>query len=154
MAVSPQCPAGRYWTELVEPLEALAEHALATLPVDPDRFYLTGISMGGFGTWHLAVRRPDLVAAAVPVCGGGQRSAGFPAMVAALRDVPVWAFHGALDRVVPARESQVLVDELRRRGGIVRFTLYPDLAHDSWTRTYADPELYAWMLQQRRAGRD
>lgn len=150
IAVSPQCPTGAYWTQLTPALAGLVDEVTASYTVDESRLYLTGLSMGGFGAWHLAVEHPDRFAAVAPICGGGLESAGFPGRVCALRDVPVWAFHGARDEVVPPRQSEALVEELRRCGGNVRLTLYPDCGHDSWTRTYEDPELMRWLLAQRR----
>jgi predicted peptidase len=123
-------------------LGLLLSQVVATLPVDPDRVYLTGISMGGYGTWHLGARYPERFAAVAPICGYGLVSQGFPGRVCNLRDVPVWAFHGKQDEIVPPAECQELVDTLRACGGTVRFTVYPDADHDSWTRTYANPELY------------
>jgi predicted peptidase len=108
--------------------------------------------MGGYGTWQLACDNPDRFAAVAPICGYGLASKGFPDRVCALKDVPVWAFHGARDDVVPVADSIVLVDRLRACGGDVRFTVYPDLAHNSWTRTYANPELYTWLLGHSRNG--
>ena len=143
--VAPQCPPDRWWDP--DPLAALLDHALATLPVDPARVYLTGLSMGGFGAWGLATRYPDRFAALAPVCGGGS-----PYFAGMLVDLPTWAFHGALDPVVPLRHSVEMVEAVRACGGAPRLTVYDDLAHDAWTRAYADPALYEWMLTQRRAG--
>ena len=147
--VAPQCPEREAWYRYPRTLIALLDHVLASWPVDPARVYLTGMSMGGYGVWGLAARFPRRFAAIAPVCGGGLRSQGFPDKLKALKDVPIWAFHGARDEIVLPEESQRLVDLLRAIGGDVRFTLYPDLAHDSWTRTYQDPALYAWMLSHR-----
>jgi predicted peptidase len=149
VTVAPQCAAGSAWYRYPRTLLALLDDVLARLPVDPARVYLTGNSMGGYGTWGLAGRHPERFAAIAPVCGGGLRTDGFPARAHALRRMPVWAFHGALDEVVPPGESQRLVDALRAEGAEVRFTLYPDLGHDSWSRAYGDPALYAWLLAHR-----
>ncbi len=150
VAVSPQCPAGSYWRLHLPALEGLVAEVVAEYAVDTDRIVLTGISMGGFGTWGLAARCPDRFAALVPVCGGGFASQGFPGRVRDLRHVPVWAFHGAKDRVVPPEESRRMVDALRACGGEARLTIYPDLGHDCWTRAYGEPELYEWMMARRR----
>ncbi|MHB0877075.1 MAG: carboxylesterase family protein [Anaerolineae bacterium] len=152
IAVSPQCPAGSYWTQQTELIKGMLDEVIAAYTVDADRVYLTGISMGGYGSWHLAADYPDLFAAVAPICGGGMESAGFPDRVLRLKDVPIWAFHGARDEVVPCRRSQVLVDKLREAGAGPRFTVYPDAGHDSWTRTYDDPEFYRWLLAQHRDG--
>lgn len=151
LLVSPQCPDWSSWQQLMEHVDRLLDTVMAEHPVDPDRVYLTGISMGGFGAWFLGSERPDRFAAVAPICGYGPSALGFPERVCALRHVPVWAFHGAKDTIVPAEESQKLVDALRICGGDVRLTIYPDEGHDSWTRTYDDPELYEWMLAQRKS---
>jgi predicted peptidase len=150
VAVSPQCPPGGRWHLYFKTLGALLDDIVARCAVDENRIYLTGLSMGGYGTWHLAARYPDRFAAIAPVCGGGLKSLGFPEKARVLRGVPIWAFHGALDPIVPVEETQRLVDVLRANGGDVRLTIYPDVGHDSWTRTYADPRLFEWMLAQRR----
>lgn len=144
IAVSPQCPGGSWWTSEAEALEALLAEVIATHNVDESRVYLTGLSMGGFGSWALAIRNPDLFAAVAPICGGGD-----PEKVAAIKDVPVWNFHGAEDSVVDPKQSQAMVDALEAVGGDVKYTLYPGVDHDSWTATYDNPELYEWFLSHR-----
>jgi len=148
IVVSPQCPQNSWWNLHVEDLALLLDELESQYRVDRNRIYLTGLSMGGYGSWHLAVESPGRFAAVVPICGAGLPFFGFPARVQALRDVPIWVFHGAKDEVVPLRESEILVEELRKVGGNVRFTVYPDAGHDSWTETYANPELYEWLLEQ------
>jgi len=141
--VSPQCKARRWW----EPAEltALLDDVVARYKVDQDRIYVTGLSMGGFGTWSLSAHTPDRFAAIVPICGGGETywAKRFP-------HLPVWAFHGAKDRVVPPERSQEMVDALKEQGGDVRLTIYPEAGHDAWTETYDNPELYEWLLKQKR----
>ncbi len=149
VVVSPQCPPRASWSRLAGTLVTLVDDVIARHAVDPDRVYLTGISMGGYATWSLAAAYPDRFAALVPICGGGLASQGVPGRVKRLRDIPVWAFHGALDDIVPVEESQRLVDALRAAGGHPRFTVYPDAGHDSWTRTYDDPAVYEWLLRHR-----
>lgn len=146
IVVSPQCPAETWWSSHLDALDLLLKEMAASYSVDTSRVYLTGLSMGGYGTWHLASQYPRRFAALAPICGGGPWMAGFPDKVCVLRDVPVWVFHGAQDRVVPPAESKRLVKALQSCGGNVRFTLYPDAAHDSWTQTYANPELFEWLL--------
>jgi len=109
--------------------------------------YFTGLSMGGYGTWHLAAEYPERFAATAPICGGAVHFAGFPEKVRALKDVPVWTFHGARDRVVPLAESADPVSTLKACGASCKFTIYPDAEHDSWTETYDNPELYEWFLK-------
>lgn len=141
--VCPQCHSDRWWDN--DTVNALIDEIVSNHPVDADRIYLTGISMGGFGTWSLALERPERFAAIAPVCGGGA-----PYVAYRLRNVPVWAFHGAKDDVVPLYESERMVDAVNRAGGNAKLTIYPDAGHDSWTETYDNPEFYDWLLSQRR----
>ncbi len=141
IVISPQCPAGKWWTELLDTLTALLDEVEAAYDVDPRRVYLTGLSMGGFGSWSLACHQAERFAAIAPICGGG------PWYLAdRLKDTPVWAFHGAQDGVVPARLSKEMVGAVKRTGGDAKLTVYPEANHDSWTATYDNPELYRWFL--------
>jgi len=149
IVVSPQCPEGKWWTAKTEVLINLLDEIVARYDVDTERVYLTGLSMGGYGSWALASEYPDRFAAVVPICGGGNRM-----MSLTLKDMPIWAFHGAKDSVVPVKESQELVDAINGRGGNAKLTIYPDANHDSWTQTYDNPKLYDWLLEHRRAGKD
>jgi predicted peptidase len=101
--------------------------------------------MGGFGSWTLAAESPSRFAAVVPICGGGD-----PADASQLKDIPIWVFHGGKDPTVPIQRSQEMVDALKKVGGNVKFTIFPEAGHDSWTQAYAMPELYDWLLQQHR----
>jgi len=139
IVASPQCPAGQVWD--VDVLVELLDEVVGNYPVDESRVYLTGLSMGGYGTWDLACARPGRFAAVAPICGGGSRLRAHR-----LRDVPVWAFHGAKDEVVPLSESQRMVDGVNAAGGNARLTVYPEAGHDSWTESYANSELYEWFL--------
>lgn len=143
--VSPQCPGDSWWPTQVPMLEALLDEVEKNYSVDKDRVYLTGLSMGGFGTWSLAMAQPDRFAALAPICGRGD-----PTKVGPIAHVPTWVFHGAKDTTVPLAGSQEMVDALKAAGGDPKFTIYPDAGHDSWTATYADPEFWKWMLAQRR----
>lgn len=143
IVVSPQCPSNRWWQPFE--LTALLDDVIATHKVDQDRVYLSGLSMGGFGSWNLAAYTPGRFAAVAPICGGGERF-----WTRLLRNVPFWVFHGAKDPVVPLERSQAMVDSLKQKKGDVRFTVYPDAGHDSWTETYDNPEFYEWMLEQKR----
>ncbi|MFJ2954289.1 prolyl oligopeptidase family serine peptidase [Streptomyces sp. NPDC087270] len=116
--------------------------------IDPSRIYVTGLSMGGFGTWSLAVRHPERFAAIVPICGG-LRDQG----VDRIRHLPVWTFHGEEDTTVPIRFTEEIVAGLEALGSDVRFTRYPGVGHDSWTRTCDDPDLYDWLLAHHRTDR-
>jgi predicted peptidase len=148
IVVSPQCTAQSTWLVELDALHALIEKIIGAYQIDTSRIYLTGLSLGGFATWHLAAAYPSLFAAIVPICGGTIADLGFPERIKVLKDVPVWVFHGAQDEAVPLHMSQELVDVLQAHDGNVKFTVYPDVKHDSWTQTYANPELYAWLLQQ------
>ena len=101
--------------------------------------------MGGFGTWEMAADYPDRLAAIVPICGGGE-----PFWAGVIREIPVWAFHGAMDDVIPLNRSELMVDAIRRAGGKPKLTVYPEAGHDSWTLAYDNPELYTWLLEQSR----
>jgi predicted peptidase len=153
IAVSPQCPADSLWDDQVDAVMALLDDVMTAYPVDQRRVYLTGLSLGGYGTWLLASLHPERFAAIAPVCGGGVSLRGFPKRVAALKEVPVWAFHGALDPIVPVAESKSMVEALGAAGGNARLTIYPDAGHDAWTRTYDNPELYTWFLSHTRRAR-
>lgn len=144
IVVSPQCPRGEHWS--VSLLSTLLDEVTASHRIDLERIYLTGLSMGGYGTWRLAAEQPHRFAAIAPICGGGR-----PSDACKLKNLPVWAFHGARDRVVPISESEKMVEALTNCGGNVKFTVYPEADHDSWTQTYNNPMLYDWFLQHRRS---
>jgi predicted peptidase len=152
IVVSPQCPDGQHWSN--EILLGLLEQTMREYAVDPKRVYLTGLSMGGFGTWDLGLTYPEKFAAIVPICGGGQMitvALSSREKTQALKTLGVWAFHGAKDPVVPVEESQRMVDGLKRVGvKDVTFTIYPDAGHNSWTEAYNDPQLYEWLLKHER----
>jgi predicted peptidase len=141
--VSPQCPEKTSW----EPYQliALLDDLERKYKVDTDRIYITGLSMGGFGTWRLAAAIPNRLAAIVPVCGGGDTFAA-----RRIAKLPTWAFHGAKDNAVPVELSQTMVDAINKQGGDAKLTIYPEAGHDSWTETYNDPKLYEWLLAQKR----
>lgn len=152
IVVSPQCPAGAWWDD--DGIGALLDEIAAKHQVDGSRIYLTGLSMGGYGTWSYAMKNPGRFAAIVPICGGGE-----PSIVrrmarqrkAELTSLAVWVFHGAKDPAVALEESEQMVAALKKAGTTeLQFTIYPEAKHDSWTETYANPELYTWLLQQER----
>ena len=145
IVAAPQCPAGKTWDPLA--VKALTDHLVATEAVDPARILLTGISMGGFGTWGTALAYPDTFAAIAPICGG----AGIGILeVGKIAKLPCWIFHGKDDEVVPARFSEQMAAALEKVKAPVKLTLYPGVGHDSWTRTYEDPAFWEWFLSQRR----
>ena len=146
IVVSPQC-ANTHWWETVE-LTALLDEIAKKYKVDQDRIYLTGLSMGGFGTWALAAYQPTRFAAIVPICGGGD-----PSNAKRIAHIPAWVFHGGKDRTVPIENSKKMVEALKKAGGDPKFTIYPEAGHDSWTQAYNTPELYEWLLRQKRTAR-
>jgi len=147
IVVSPQCPKNRWWepTELVVLLDEIG----SKYKVDSDRIYVTGLSMGGFGTWRLAAYAPHRPAAIAPICGGGEKY-----WAKQLTRLPVWAFHGAKDTGVPSERSQEMVDAITKNGGNPKLTIYPEAGHDSWTETYDNPKFYEWLLQQKRNSKE
>lgn len=142
--VSPQCPKDKSWEPIV--LMALLDDLSKKYKIDADRVYLTGLSMGGFGTWHLAAYAPDRFAALAPICGGAEVH-----LTKRIAHLPVWAFHGAKDGGVPVERTTKMIEGLHKYGGSPKVTIYPEAGHDSWTETYANPEFYNWLLAQKRA---
>lgn len=147
--LAPQCPCGSSWGSWMPELEELIERTIQQHHIDPDRIYLTGLSMGGFGSWELAARRPDLFAAIVPVCGGGR-----PDCAESLKNLPLWAVHGSEDTVVLPERSREMITAIQSVGGTPRYTELPGVGHNCWKYAY-DPEsgILKWMFQQRRPSR-
>ncbi len=143
IVVSPQAEAGRDFDG--DALIALLDEAVRQLPVDENRIYLTGLSMGGFATWGWAAQEPWRFAAIAPIAAGWN-----PEEACKLKNIPIWAFHGARDALVPVKPHQQMVDAVIACGGNAKITVYPEAEHDSWTAAYANPELYDWFLQHRR----
>ncbi len=114
-------------------------------PVDPNRIYLTGLSMGGFGTFSLAVSQADRWAAIVPICGGG-----LPSHAEKFKHIPCWCFHGDMDKAVAVTYSRFMIEALKKVGGEPKYTEYPGVEHNSWDKAYATPELYTWLFAQKR----
>lgn len=139
----PQCPARSYWQ--VSALSLWLQEVLAEVRADASRIYLTGISMGGYGTWHWAAANPETFAAILPICGGGE-----PSDALKLIRMPIWAFHGAKDDIVPVEETLDMVEALKAVGGNVELTIYPTLKHDSWTETYNNTKIYDWFLEHQK----
>ncbi|MCF7847418.1 MAG: prolyl oligopeptidase family serine peptidase [Kiritimatiellales bacterium] len=145
--VSPQCPKDDKWNSETQTkvLELLLNDIITRYRIDRSRIYLTGLSMGGYGTWSLGARHPDWFAALAPICGSGD-----PATAQSISHLPIWVFHGKKDKAVPFARSEEMVAALKQAGSNVKFTIYPDAGHDSWTETYNNPELYDWFLAHRR----
>jgi predicted peptidase len=157
----PQCPPTDTWTDRrgwkkthamsekpTEPMRLLVElidQLKKDHPIDSHRVYVMGLSMGGFGTWEMISRWPERFAAAVPICGGGDENEA--KRIAAM---PVWAFHGAADWIVPTERSRSMIEAIRKAGGKPKYTEYPGVGHASWVRAFADPGLLEWLFAQRR----
>lgn len=144
MVVSPQLPDGEAWHALA--LKGILDQVLSTYNVDKRRVYLTGISLGGYGAWDLAIRYPNYFAAVAPICGGGiARAAG------SMRAIPTWVFHGKKDEAVPEEESARMVEALKAAGGNVKYTVLPEGGHiDAWVHAYGEAGLFDWFLEQRK----
>lgn len=142
--VSPQCPAIFLgWSP--ECVIGLIEHLSQTLSVDRDRVYLTGYSMGGYGVWATAINDPGRFAAVAPLCGGGDT-----VEAERLKNMPIWAFHGEKDDIVPLETGQAMVDAVKKCGGYVKFTVYPGVGHNISSASYMDEHFLEWLLAQRR----
>ena len=140
IVVSPQCPLeDTAWS--VEVLDMLLDEMVSRYRVNEKCIFVTGLSMGGAGTWNLAIAYPNRFAAIAPVCGYVD-----PSLASAIKNLPVWVFHGAKDDVVSPDQSINMVNALKALGNPVKFTLYPDANHDSWTETYNNPEVYEWLM--------
>lgn len=161
--LAPQCPAedeqrwvNTQWNLLKHTMEpeplatmrdaiALLQSVMAEQPVDPQRVYVTGLSMGGFATWDILQRHPELFAAAIPVCGGGDT-----AQAPKLKDLPLWVFHGEEDKTVLPERSRDMVEAIRSAGGSPRYTEYAGVGHNSWDVTYKNPEVLDWLFKQKK----
>ncbi|MDX1943810.1 MAG: prolyl oligopeptidase family serine peptidase [Pirellulaceae bacterium] len=144
VVVSPQCPADARWNSAE--LAKLVEHLANTLRIDRRRLYVTGLSMGGSGTWSLLAEQPTLFAAAVPICGRGDAAAAEK-----IAQTPVWAFVGDKDRAELVENNRELAAALKKAGAKAELTVYPGIGHDSWTETYDNPKVYEWLLSHERA---
>jgi predicted peptidase len=144
VVVAPQCPDGVWWD--ADALTALVDHLERKYRIDRDRIYVTGLSMGGFGTWALAARNPNRFAAIAPVCGGGEAEEARKIV-----NTPIWATHGDADQTVPLSASQTMVDAARAAGNRhVEFTIVKGAGHDTWTDFYHNDAFYTWLFAQRR----
>jgi predicted peptidase len=142
--IAPQCPPGRWWNP--DEVVSLTRELVKTLRVDPTRVHLTGLSMGGFGTWACLAKAPELYASGVPICGGGD-----PATAEAIKGIPIWAFHGEKDQAVPVAKTREMEAALLKAGTKqFRATYYPEEGHESWIPAYNNPALLAWMMLQQK----
>jgi len=159
--IVPQCPEGQRWVEVDWSLE---KHIMPENPsepvnllmelidsfekrynVDENRIYVTGLSMGGFGTWDLIARYPNMFAAATPVCGGGDVTTA-----KIIKNIPIWAFHGAIDKTVNPQRTRDMIKAIEDAGGNPQFTEYDSVAHNAWDKAYGDPKLLEWMFEQEK----
>jgi len=162
IVVAPQCQNGNWWVKQLsmgqdyraaqqpmpslETAQELCRHLLTAKQADPDRLYITGLSLGGFGTWDAIQREPSFFAAAIPICGGGDTR-----FASALKELPIWTFHGRQDKNVPPDASRRMVQALKATGGEIRYTEYENGAHLIWDQAYSEKELIPWLLKQTRA---
>lgn len=170
VVVMPQCRKQDWWTNPIMEAQALKalDQTLREFRGDAQRIYLTGLSMGGFGTWDLASKYPGKFAAIAPVCGGIRVEHGsqypnyrdvdssadpYTAVARKIGKTPVWVFHGDADDTIPVTESRKMVEALRAASGNVRYTEYPGVKHNSWDKAYSEPELPTWLLAQRLSAR-
>ncbi|MBN2046791.1 MAG: glycoside hydrolase family 3 C-terminal domain-containing protein [Anaerolineaceae bacterium] len=147
---SPQCPEYENWGDHTKALNQLIDELLEWYPIDEDRIYITGLSMGGFGTWTMLTESAERFAAAIPICGGLMTMGGSLEQFKRMAKVPIWVFHSEGDPIVPVEMSKRIVERLTNLGGRVRATWYADDQHDSWTTTYHNPDVYRWLLRHRR----
>lgn len=158
--IAPQCPNGKKWSEVdwsadshKQPEESislkLTREVMAYIEkefrIDTKRLYVTGLSMGGYGTWDMISRTPETFAAAIPICGGGDET-----QADRLTKLPIWAFHGDKDTAVKPERSRRMIEAIKKAGGEPGYTEYPGVGHDSWSQTYANPEVMAWLFKQYR----
>jgi predicted peptidase len=144
--IAPQCPEDKFWRG--GPLQLVLDLIGAVrkeFSIDEKRIYLTGLSMGGYGTWDLLAQKPELFAAGVPICGGGDETEA-----ATLAKIPIWAFHGDKDMAVKVERSRTMIEAIKKAGGKPKYTEYPGVGHDSWTVTYKDPEMLKWLFAQKK----
>jgi predicted peptidase len=159
--VFPQCPIGDSWgvgslrldqskpsgrpRDALDSALELVDKLAAKLPIDKRRIYVTGLCTGGIGTWNALARRPKFFAAAIVICGTGDTN-----QAARMKDVPIWAFHGDRDPVVPVEHTRDMIAALRKAGGHPKMTIYHGAEHNSWSATYGDPKVMAWLFAQKR----
>jgi predicted peptidase len=157
--IAPQCPTGKRWVESswkvsrhimpekpsvsITLTMQLIDSMLRNFPIDKNRIYITGLSMGGFGTWDLICRYPEKFAAAIPICGGGDTN-----MAKKIKNKPIWAFHGSDDKVVKVILSRNMINSIKQEGGTPKYTEYKGVGHDSWVKAYKEKGLLEWLFKQ------
>ena len=159
--IAPQCPAEMQWVNTPWDADShtmpefpsypmrlsieLLQQTIEEQPVDANRIYVTGLSMGGFGAWDIIQRKPELFAAAVPICGGGDAR-----LAASIKEIPIWTFHGGRDDVVQTKRSRVMIEAIKKAGGSPRYTEYENMGHGVWGRAYRDDEVLKWLFEQEK----
>lgn len=158
LVVMPQCPKDKAWgagirgfvgdhPDVAELAMGALDEVLKSYSTDPARVYLTGLSMGGYGTWYLGSKYPERFAALLPICGGGKPAE----MATALKNLPIWVFHGDADQAVPVARSREMVEAIKAAGSSrIKYTEYPGVGHNSWDAAYGNAEAIAWLLAQKR----
>jgi predicted peptidase len=157
----PQCPKGKRWVEvdwgadshtqpeqISTPLNLslkVVDHLKSKYKIDKQRIYVTGLSMGGYAVWDVITRCPELFACAVPICGGGDET-----KAEKIKDLPIWAFHGALDKVVKPHRSRNMIEAIKKLGGKPQYTEYENVQHGSWKNAYSETELLKWMFSKKK----
>lgn len=157
--IAPQCPKNQKWVEVdwsarshtmpeqeawaMQKTLQLIDTLIKTYPIDTRRIYVTGLSMGGYGVWDIICRYPDKFAAAVPICGGGDEN-----YAAGIKHIPIWAFHGSIDNVVPVARTRNMINAIRKLGGKAKYTEYKNVKHGSWFKAYKEKQLLQWMFGQ------
>ena len=155
--LAPQCPEGEWWanndseakpSKQLETVVELLKDLQKQYAIDADRLYVAGQSLGGYGTWSIITEYPEMFAAAIPLCGGGNAS-----RAKNLVNVPIWAFHGELDQAVKASESRAMIEAIKKAGGNPKYTEYKGVGHAVWHQAFAEPELLNWVFAQKRASK-
>jgi predicted peptidase len=160
----PQCPKETEWSSQIDALEAQMEATRGEYNIDPKRIYLTGLSMGGYGTWLWGAVKTDTFAALMPICGGGDPAdiqallkvtgsnpyGSHASRVRALAKVPIWAFHGGSDSVVPPERSRTMVEAVKAAGGNIVYTEFEGVDHNSWDPAYQSEDTIVWLLKQKK----
>ena len=141
----PQCPKGFGWQSIDGPIYEIIKELESEFEIDEKRRYVMGISGGGYGSWYFITAKPEMFAAAIPICGGGD-----PSLAAKIVNVPVWAFHGEDDNLVPVRFSREMIEGIKKAGGNPKYTEYPGAGHNIWNQVVSTPGLMDWLFEQKR----
>ena len=146
--LAPQCPEGAVWNNLIFALKELIDSVIKNYNVDVNKVSITGLSMGGFGTWEMGISYPELFSAMAPICGGGMSWS-----CNRLKDIPIWAFHGDMDNVVPLKNSVEMVDAVNKAGGSAKLTILHNVGHNSWEEAYTSSNVVEWLISKSRTTR-